>query len=210
MARQPINSRTNAHELFATIVALEKDDTKKRMAQYDIIHKWGDLYNTGLRVFLPDTFGTDSFFKNMTPDLAHEISHNWKGMRQDSGDPGEEAYTYIKFLNKNGISPKEKLIIFSDGLDCDNIIHLHNTFRGKIQTAFGWGTKFTNDFGGCVPNENPLFRPFSMVCKVTEVEGEKAIKLSNNPNKATGDSETIEKYIKIFEVKDQIKSDVEV
>jgi nicotinate phosphoribosyltransferase len=40
--------------------------------------------------------------------------------------------------------------------------------------------------------------PISLVCKVTSVNGRPAVKLSDNPAKATGDPAEIERYIRVF------------
>ncbi|MBI2039427.1 MAG: nicotinate phosphoribosyltransferase, partial [Candidatus Niyogibacteria bacterium] len=120
-----------------------------------------------------------------------------------SGDPISRGEVYIAWLEKLGVDPKDKLIIFSDGLDADRMIELHNHFSGRIKTAFGWGTLLTNDFRGCYP-KNPLFRPFSMVCKVVaarkngDSEWRPCVKLSDTIQKATGPREEIERYARIF------------
>jgi nicotinate phosphoribosyltransferase len=200
---------TNAHELVCTIVALEKDDSKKVQAQYKVLTQWEEMYGEGLRVMLPDTYGSEQFFRNMPEEFAKKIATTWKGQRQDSGDPATEARNYMAWLSKFGVDPKGKVNIFSDGLDTGSIVSLTEQFSGEIITPFGWGTKLTNDFEGCIPNGDRvvpnmgvtydmLFRPFSMVVKVYEVDGEPAVKLSNNYNKATGTPEAIARYIKIF------------
>ena len=38
----------------------------------------------------------------------------------------------------------------------------------------------------------------SLVCKVTEANGRPAVKLSDNPAKATGDPREIARYLKLF------------
>ena len=38
----------------------------------------------------------------------------------------------------------------------------------------------------------------SLVCKVSEANGRPAVKLSDNPNKATGTPEEIARYLRIF------------
>ena len=40
--------------------------------------------------------------------------------------------------------------------------------------------------------------PYSLVCKVTEVEGHPAVKLSDNLAKATGPKEEVDHYKKVF------------
>ena len=64
--------------------------------------------------------------------------------------------------------------------------------------AFGWGTNLTNDFEGCAPWPNDRLNAISVVCKVSEANGRPAVKLSDNPRKATGDPAEIARYIEIF------------
>ena len=192
---------TNAHELPMVVTALADNDEEKRMAQYNILLEWEKLYGEGLRIMLPDTYGSAQFYNNMPENLAERFSRTWRGQRQDSGDVFIETNRYIEWLKKMGLTSEDimkKVNIFSDGLDDRPIVELQSAYVGKIIPSFGWGTKLTNDFVGCVPNEDPLFRPFSMVCKVVEADGNAAVKLSNNIGKATGPEEEIKRYIKIF------------
>ena len=80
----------------------------------------------------------------------------------------------------------------------DTIEKAYLHFRGKVRMAFGWGTNLTNDFQDCAPDRNDSLRAISLVCKVTRANGRPAVKLSDNPEKATGDRNEIERYIKVF------------
>ncbi len=44
----------------------------------------------------------------------------------------------------------------------------------------------------------PEFAPINLVCKVAEVEGRPAVKLSDNPAKATGPAEEVAHYRSVF------------
>jgi nicotinate phosphoribosyltransferase len=79
-----------------------------------------------------------------------------------------------------------------------------------VRMAFGWGTNLTNDFAGCSPFPNPQLDPISLVCKVSEANGRPAVKLSDNPEKATGDRKEIERYIRIFGDKGRVAHEVVV
>jgi nicotinate phosphoribosyltransferase len=46
--------------------------------------------------------------------------------------------------------------------------------------------------------ETDGLKAISLVCKVTEANGRPAVKLSDNPEKATGDPEEIKRYLRIF------------
>jgi nicotinate phosphoribosyltransferase len=76
--------------------------------------------------------------------------------------------------------------------------------------AFGWGTNLTNDFKDCAPRKNEQLRAISLVCKVTDANGLPAVKLSDNPRKATGDAAEIERYLKIFGSEERVEKPVYV
>lgn len=214
---------TNAHELPMGLTAMAADEDKA-MAQYTLFKPWQEMYGAGLRIFLPDTYGSEQFFNNMPDDVANMLARNWRGMRQDSGDSASEAMAYLKWLDRMGLSNdevKNKLCIFSDGLDVDPIVSLNDQFTGIFNTSYGWGTNLTNDFRDCHPKSeevipglgqswNTLFRPFSVVCKIVEVDGNPAVKLSNNVNKATGDPEEVKKYLELFGHAGRVTQQVEV
>ena len=64
--------------------------------------------------------------------------------------------------------------------------------------SFGWGTNLTNDFRDCAPFATDGLDSISLVCKVVEADGRPAVKLSDNPSKATGDPEQIARYLRVF------------
>jgi nicotinate phosphoribosyltransferase len=74
--------------------------------------------------------------------------------------------------------------------------------------SFGWGTNLTNDFAGCAPTEISGLNPISIVCKVSEANGRPAVKLSDNPHKATGDPKEVERYLKFFGAEDRTEQTV--
>ncbi len=190
---------TNAHELPMVLTALANSDDEMRDAQYQVLRLWEELYEGGLRVFLPDTYGTDQFLANVPADIKLE---SWRGMRQDSGDPISEGNKYINWLHRKQVDPKGKLVIFSDGLDVDEMVRYQRYFDGQTNTTNGWGTLLTNDFREAAPDDS--LKPFSIVCKVTEVNGRPAVKLSNNPEKATGPKEEVERYKRVFGIEGQV------
>jgi len=51
-------------------------------------------------------------------------------------------------------------------------------------------------------------QPFSLVCKVVSADGRPTVKLSDNPNKAMGPKEEIERYKQIFGVDQQVTQPV--
>ena len=141
----------------------------------------------------------ENFFKNSPEWLA-----SWTGIRIDSGDLEKNAELSINWWKQKGEDLKNKLLIFSDGLDTEKIIHLHKRFSSEIQVGFGWGTLLTNDFRGL--STNSALDPFSIVCKATSANGKATVKLSDNINKSMGPNGEIQKYKKIFELKSQTKN----
>jgi nicotinate phosphoribosyltransferase len=73
---------------------------------------------------------------------------------------------------------------------------LSQRFRGRVKASFGWGTMLTNDFVGLVPDD--ALAPFSLVCKAVSANGRPTVKLSDNPLKAMGPREEIERYKRVF------------
>ncbi|MBI4991706.1 MAG: nicotinate phosphoribosyltransferase [Candidatus Harrisonbacteria bacterium] len=177
---------TFAHEMDMVLSGVyHGSDDSIRYSHNKVLQLWWKEYGEPLSIALTDTYGTDFFFK----DLTLEQVRKWRGFRQDSGDPFEFGEKAIAFYQKYGIDPKTKTIVFSDGLDVDMIVKLHERFSGRTNVVFGWGTNLTNDLG---------FKALSLVVKVTEANGHGTVKLSDNLAKAMGDSNDIERFKKIF------------
>ena len=194
---------TNAHELPMVYCALASDDQKLAYAPYEVLEDWQKDYEGNLRIILPDTFGTFGFLKNAPAWLSQ-----WTGVRIDSGDPASTAKFVINWWKDRGENPKEKLLIFSDGLDIDKIEELHKQFSQQVRVSFGWGTLLTNDFRNL--EKDGKLDPFSLVCKATKANGVQTVKLSDNPNKAMGPAAVLDRYKKIFDVGKQESRDVVV
>jgi nicotinate phosphoribosyltransferase len=129
---------------------------------------------------------------------APDWSSSWTGFRLDSKEPHAAGDEVIAWYARRGQDPRKKRCMFSDGLEVDLMIDLHKTFRGRVREAFGWGTLATNDFRGCHPRGLNTLDPISLVCKVTAANGRTAVKLSDNPAKATGTPQEIAHYSRIF------------
>ena len=184
---------TNAHELPMVLAALADGDAELRAAPYRVLQEWQTYYGGNLLVVLPDTFGTESFLRDAPDWLA-----GWTGFRPDSAPPIEAGEAIIRWWRDKGADPREKLLIFSDALDIDTIEEIHRHFEGRVRMSFGWGTNLTNDFRGVVPASLDTLGPISLVCKVSDVDGRPAVKLSDNPAKASGDPAEIERYRRVF------------
>jgi nicotinate phosphoribosyltransferase len=196
---------TNAHELPMVLAALAPNEKALRQAPYQVLQDWESYYGGNLKIVLPDAFGTDAFLRD-APDWVAD----WTGFRPDSAPaiPGGEKI--IAWWKERGRNPADKLLIFSDGLDVAMIEEAYWHFHGRVRMAFGWGTNLTNDFTGASPLPNPQLEPISLVCKVSEADGRPAVKLSDNPEKATGDRDEIARYVRVFGNKGRVAHRVTV
>jgi len=178
---------TFAHELFMIYAGIHGgSDEGLRGSHGLVLRDWWQFYGEPLSIALTDTFGSKFFFR----DFTEERAKSWRGLRQDSGDPfefGERAEAYYRGL---GIDPKSKTVVFSDGLDIDTVLALHERFDGRLGLAFGWGTDLTNDLG---------LDPLSLVVKAVEANGRPLVKLSDNKAKALGPKEEVERYARVFQ-----------
>jgi len=211
---------TNAHEIPMVLAALANDDQALKASQYHVLDLWQSTYEGALRIMLPDTFGTTQFLAG-----APDWTADWTGQRMDSKNPYVAGDEYIEWLKGRGRDPHDKLIIASDALDIEEIIGLHAYFGGtllggataqefrsaadfenrqkwmpgrRIRFSAGWGTLLTNDFRGCDPRGGSQFDPIGLICKVSNVEGRPAVKLSDNYAKALGPSSEVERYRRVF------------
>ena|SRR5438874_8504289 len=211
---------TNAHELPMALAAMANDEEELKKAQYRLLELWQQTYQGELLILLPDTFGTTQFLHNAPAWVA-----DWTGQRADSKDPFLAGDEYIAWLMQKKRDPREKLFIASDSLDVDTILGLHAHFSGtihngaspaafrkasdfldlrkwtperRIRFSAGWGTLLTNDFRNCSPQGGGDFDPVNLVCKLNDVDGRAAVKLSDNPEKALGRSGEIRRYQRVF------------
>ncbi|MDA7427727.1 nicotinate phosphoribosyltransferase [Primorskyibacter aestuariivivens] len=194
---------TNAHELPMVYAALAGDDAALARAPYDVLADWHEEHDGNLRIILPDTYGTKGFL-----DRAPDWLAGWTGIRIDSGDPATGAEIAIDWWKSRGEDPREKLVIFSDGLDVESIEALQKQFAGRVRVSFGWGTNLTNDFRGLVPDRG--LNAFSLVCKAVSANGSPTVKLSDNPEKAMGPKDEIARYKRVFGVGEQERIEVVV
>lgn len=188
---------TNAHELPMALAAIEASkggsDEDIRQVQYDVLQGWQNEYSGNILVALPDTFGTSQFLQN-----APQWVSNWRGFRPDSKAPDAATEELVAWWKRMGVDPASRLVLYSDGLDADEIVRIWQKWNGVVQVGFGWGTNLTNDFKGCHPRGEHTLDPLSLVCKVIEADGHAAVKLSDNYAKATGPAEEVERYRNIF------------
>jgi nicotinate phosphoribosyltransferase len=213
---------TNGHELPMAMAALSNSDEELRTAQYRLLELWQQSYQGELLILLPDTFGSTQFLRDAPGWVA-----NWTGQRIDSKDAYLAGDEYIAWLERHYRDPRRKRLIASDALDVEQILGLHANFSGRLRNgatpddfrcaadfndcerwvperrirfSAGWGTLLTNDFRNCNPQGGENFNPVSLVCKLTEIEGRPAVKLSDNYAKALGEPAETERYRRVFGV----------
>lgn len=194
---------TNAHELPMVYSALAQNDAELAQAPYKVFQDWQEEHDGNLLILLPDTYGSKKFLSD-----APKWMNKWTGIRIDSGDPSAGAKLAIDWWKARGENPKNKLLIFSDGLDVSKIIELNNKFSNQTKVAFGWGTLMTNDFRGLVSDSS--LDPFSLVCKAISADENQTVKLSDNPNKIMGPKGEVARYKRIFGDGNQKKIDLVV
>jgi len=194
---------TNAHELPMVLAALAGSDEELRRAPYQVLRDWQRYYAGNLLIVLPDTFGTTGFLRDAPDWIA-----DWTGFRPDSAPPLPGGEEIIAWWKHRGRDPRDKLLVFSDALDADTIEQTYRYFAGKARMSFGWGTNLTNDFDGCAPQPDDGLRAISLVCKVSSANGRPAVKLSDNPNKATGTPEEIARYLRVFGGEGRVEQEV--
>ena len=171
---------TQSHQWTMGISALESLRHANRFA----LRIWSDIYKGELGTALPDTFGTDAFWSDFDSVLARLFD----GVRHDSGDPYKFGDRAIDEYRRLRINPIEKSCIFSDGLDTDLAVKIHDYFFGRIKTAFGIGTHFTNDFEKM---DGSVSKALNMVIKLVMCDGIDVVKLSDTPSKAIGERDAL-------------------
>ncbi len=189
---QPIG--THAHEWFM-FHAVHYGYT---MANPRGVENWVKVYQGDLGIALPDTFTVDVFFRTFDKKQAKL----YDGLRHDSGDPFKFADKVVAHYKKLRIDPSSKTIVFSDGLNTDLAVELHNYCKKiGIMCSFGIGTHFTNDVG---------VKALNMVIKIVQVKvGDiwiDTVKLSDNPGKHTGTVEEIKLCKDVLRIKSKDKS----
>jgi nicotinate phosphoribosyltransferase len=190
---------TNAHELPMAVEALLRDkyENSVAVAQRRVLDEWYDEFGEPLSIGLTDTFGTDTFLRNLTTAQAEA----YRGFRQDSGDPLDILRKYETFYCNRGVDPTTKLVVPSDGLDIDTIFQIDDVFKDVFRLSFGWGTTLTNDLG---------FPTLSIVIKLVEINGVGTVKLSDNMAKASGRGADIELVKKAVDYNTTFKEECKV
>jgi len=117
-----------------------------------------------------DVIGLDAFLR----DFDRYFCKLFDGTRHDSGDPFAWGEKVLAHYRDNRVDPRNKVLVFSDGLDIPRVMQLYAHFRGRCQLAFGVGTNLTNDVGPA---------PINIVIKMIRCNGQPVAKLSDSPGK---------------------------
>ena len=218
---------TNAHEIPMVLAALADDDSSLRASQYRVLELWQNTYHGALRIMLPDTFGTTQFLRDApdwvadwtgqrmdskNPYVAGDEYIAW--LKQHGRDPQEKRliasdaldvdeivglHAYFGGTMQNGATAQDFRSAADFAADSAVSKDSQKWIPGRrIRFSGGWGTLLTNDFRGCDPKGSGEFEPVSLICKVSEVEGRPAVKLSDNYAKAMGPDSEVQRYRRVF------------
>lgn len=180
---------TYAHEMpmvYGAVEHLRGNDPLD--GHHKMMRDWQDVYHGDLSTALTDTWTTDYFFTDFTPEQANA----WSGLRHDSGDPFEFGERVIAFYEQYDIDPKAHTIVYSDGLDIDMIVALADRFGDRIKLVFGWGTTLTNDLG--VRANNFVMKATTVAEASNPEQLQGTVKLSDTEGKHMGAPEDVECY----------------
>ena len=184
---------TMAHEFICAIGGMYGP----QMANHIAMDSWRNTFRGALGTFLYDSFGWDIFSLNFSEDFANFF----KGLRVDSGENHEQLQKIVAKYKSFGIDPLTKQVVFSNALDTDSAIEIHQYASKYCQPSFGIGTHFTNDFEGIKPM-NIVIK--LMAVKITESWSfyNDTCKLSEDKGKYTGKPEVISRFMEALNLKD--------
>lgn len=155
-------------------------------ANFIAMSHWQETFESDLGTFLYDTYGWDAFQKNFSKIYAKLFD----GLRVDSGDNFQAVDKIMAKYQELGIKPLTKSLTFSNGLSVEEAVEIHQYCLGKINDNYGIGTFLTCDVTDV--------RPMNIVMKLTAAKltekkaWQKAVKLSDDPGKHTGDPDEVD------------------
>jgi nicotinate phosphoribosyltransferase len=174
---------TYAHQLPMAMQVLHGARAADRMA----MEYWVGAYGDALGIALSDTLTTEHFLRS----FDHDLASRFQGVRQDSGDPFAFGERLIRHYEALGIDPRTKIVVFSDNLDTERAVRLHEHFAGRIRVTMGIGTHLTAD-----PAMTGV-APLNHVIKLVEADfgdgPQPVVKLSDDTGKVLGDAALVER-----------------
>lgn len=142
------------------------------------LHTWLTEYPHATKVALTDVITTESFLKSFDKTLAER----YHGLRQDSGNPFLWARQILHHYETLGIDARSKILVFSDSLNFPFAAQIYYAICNQCMPLFGIGTHLTNDVGS---------PPFDIVIKMTHLNQEPVVKISDSPGKLICEDEKI-------------------
>ena len=175
------------------IVSFEENVSGVFECNYMVMKKFSDVYDGNNGIYLYDCFGDDIFFKNMSKRMAMMYS----GLRVDSGNEEEQTEKIIEKYKSLGIDPKTKQVVYSNGLDVERCIEIHNFCNGRVLDSYGVGTNLMCDINDVQPS-NIVIKLTK--CRITEMrEWHDCIKLSCDKGKTLGNSKKCQYILSLID-----------
>ena len=155
-------------------------------ANFMAMKYWQETFDSDLGTFLYDTYGWNAFQENFSKKYAKLFD----GLRVDSGDNFKAVDKIIAKYKALNINPLTKALTFSNGLAVDEAVDIHKYCRGKIGDNYGIGTFMTCDVTGVEPMN--IVMKLSAAKLTEKKEWQKAIKLSDDLGKYSGDPDEVD------------------
>ncbi|MFZ5571229.1 MAG: nicotinate phosphoribosyltransferase [Thermodesulfobacteriota bacterium] len=152
-------------------------------SQRAALDDWAQEYRGDMGIVLSDVVGFKAFLR----DFDLYFAKLFDGCRHDSGDPVSWCVKLIEHYDKLGIDPLTKSAIFSDSINFETAVELHQTFHEMIKVSFGIGTQLTNDVG--IP-------PADIVIKMVECNGQPVAKICDSDGRGMCEDPEFVAYLK--------------
>lgn len=165
------------------IISFEETVSGIFECNYNTMNKWSEVYDGANGIFLYDCFGDKVFLNNLSKRMAMLYS----GLRVDSGNEEEQTKKIVEKYSQLGINPKSKQVVYSNGLNIDRAIEIHNNVKDFVDDSYGMGTFLTCDITNC--------KPMNIVVKLTKGritesrEWHDCVKLSCDKGKTLGNKD---------------------
>jgi len=158
-------------------------------SQKAALESWAHEYRGELGIALTDVVGFIAFLK----DFDLYFAKLFDGCQHDSGDSVSWCVKLIEHYDKLGIDPLSKSAVFTDGIDFEKAVELHQTFCELINVSFGLKTYLTNDMGILAPD---------IVIEMVECNGQPVAKICDTDDRSLcNDTEFINYLKKVYQIK---------